>query len=203
MKRDIRRNYPLICVNTINSGDEKLYYQFFNKFFHPDCFWTISTGEGEPKVLPIKGSLEHLKLYQICLEYIPDFSISLINSRIQREKQSNESKVILKLMYSGIITKCHSKDISLFQESISQIESETIKTNVEATNMKYFNFFHIMAELSSLDNCHLVSDEQFVILSHPHKFSFEAQITLHLNQNNCIIQLDEFINASTLSFKPL
>lgn len=195
LKRDVRRNYPFICVNAINSGDIEFYSRMFVRYFHPECLWNISKDQFGPSNIPIRGPEEHLKLYCVSLEYMPDFNVSLINYRIRVDPNTNESKIFLKLKYSGTLSKCHPKDCNIFQDQA--IPHDQILSYLSTQKISKDDYtsivFNKMSELSLLNDFSNIKNDEFIAVPQPIKAGFEADIIFHLNQNYYVTRIDELL----------
>lgn len=108
LKKDIRRDYSVMYVNAMNSGNGPLIAKFFLTYGIGDCQAVdyVATKIGGTMVRRDKGLQEVSRAFQFVVEEMPDIVGRLVESRIvRRADQSTSSVVITSLVHATKIMR--------------------------------------------------------------------------------------------------
>lgn len=108
LKHDLRRFYPKMLVNVLNSQDHQLVHDFFHKFFVPEAslemlqdlssVWQTRDGTNNPPRSIINGRNNLIQYCYTVFQSFPDVAMTLQQVDIQRSNYDRHSQVHLKYM---------------------------------------------------------------------------------------------------------
>eukprot|EP01031_Cornospumella_fuschlensis_P030643 gene30643-37025_t len=100
IKADIRRKYPMMFINVVNSCDPDLMCRFFTQFCVPHCQLSDSVlhpHTREKTELFVRSGLPEIQQFATVCATAPDFILQLQNACIKQSKQYTGSKVVLQV----------------------------------------------------------------------------------------------------------
>lgn len=126
IKRDLRRLYPKMLSNAINSSDPQLLSAFFATFARPDCLFTPCDSYPTAAVVnPIRGKVPSsepnsptfadlrtfLLTFAVQCDLMPDITFDIRSARIHQYRRESEhknnplfvSEVVCDIVFSGTI----------------------------------------------------------------------------------------------------
>ncbi len=99
LSNDIRRQYTLMFINTLNSQDFSLFFKFLTKYTSPDfsfaqTFDCSVGGNRHPSLVQLNGVQSATQYWFNKLQLLPDASYNLKETRVHTYPGSEESKVV-------------------------------------------------------------------------------------------------------------
>lgn len=128
LKHDIRRLYPAMFINMLNSHDHDFTSKYFQKFFPPTAklemlqdlssFWSVQAIDRASDT--VSGRDNILTYYNFLFRLFPDFCASVSRMEIQRNNHNREStiKFYFHLSWTEIATQTASPIDSLDGKSL-------------------------------------------------------------------------------------
>lgn len=174
---------------------------------------TISNGKFGEELFPFRGPTELYKLFTSCIERMPDFSVSLLDSHICIDSKTFESKIVLKVNYSGSILRspqnCYDLLTQHFHHSHkqpqigSQPTQSMMEINEDERKQRHINLVNTIIEMNIEDElCVHENNNNFLQqridtkiypLPQPVKYSADVNVTFSLNEQYEIIHYDSYI----------
>lgn len=148
LKKDIRRDYPLMYINAMNSGDGSLIAKFFLTYGVGDCQAVdyVPVKLGGSVARRNIGLQEVCRAFQFVVEEMPDIVGRLMESRIVRRVDQDTSSVV-------ITSQVHATKIMPSPEDSSMV----ISLSFEFTSITTFLLDDSRRIVEVISNCKLLN----------------------------------------------
>lgn len=178
LKRDIRRTYPQMYLNVINSGDIELALAYFQRFYDQNCQMLRLVQANDQGSLTVSDVTQITGLYMIFLHFaslmesIPDLICQWKDAYIRQHANSQCSEVVLELTWKG--TKFFQLDINEMKAAVEEFQQRTGSA-----------FPKQQLAMQILQN-----SAMYMKTMDPTRFTSVGRITLFLDERNCIQNME-------------
>lgn len=174
LKHDIRRLYPTMFINMLNSHDHDFTSKYFQKFFPPTAklemlqdlssFWSVQALDRTSDI--VSGRDNILTYYNFLFRLFPDFCASVSRMEIQRNNHNRESTI--KFFFHLSWTEVVSQMASPLDNSRNQLEGKSLIID------KYAHELDAVATLHLDQSWYITQVEGKTLASSAHKIVEDA-----------------------------
>lgn len=186
-KRDLRRLYPRMLANILNSDDSSLLRSFFATFSVPFCNVSGETAtmvKDQPLLKPPTSDVDDLVLnFSIEQELMPDLAVTMKGASIKQYLNRNgHSQVICGIQFVGMKVYEYERTATTNQAALAVDEYLNQLRPISSFIMEDMgnSSIHYVPTVSS------ISASKKTLLEKPFQILFNGRITLDLNEDKQI-----------------
>lgn len=186
-KHDIKREIPMMYINTLNSFDLNLMDQFLERYCTKDCSFAMDVKQLSPipsrKIsIHVYGKLQRQQHFKLIIEKFPDLIIQIQNINIKQRSDTNETQIVSQYYSSGTDIQFKSQIPSKFYQQYQQpMQLLTNQSDQYYTNPHDNNTIYITNEMPIEEVMNYLLDIE--------KFEVNSQICWKINEQNLITEI--------------
>lgn len=211
LKHDLRRFYPKMLVNVLNSQDHQLVHDFFHKFFVPEAslemlqdlssVWQSRDGTNNPPRNIINGRNNLIQYCYTVFQSFPDVAMTLQQVDIQRSNYDRHSQVHLKytLQWTHLVPTVVNDEEAL-SSTVEDLDVSVTSAAASASGVTS-SLASNQASASATESVVQLKPRQRIVWE---KYAYEvvAVQVLHLNEEWYITHVDSMTLSTTMRKLP-
>lgn len=210
LKHDLRRFYPKMLTNVLNSQDHQLVHDFFHKFFVPEAslemlqdlslVWQAGDangdGHGNPPRSIVSGRNNMIQYCYTVFRSFPDVTMTLQTVDIQRSNYDRHSQVHLKytLQWTHLVPTVVNDEEASFSSTVEDLDAAVVSGEKGGGAMASLTAHPTSSPLSTVVQ---LKPRQRIVWE---KYAYEvfAEQILHLNEEWYITHVDSKTLSTTM-----
>lgn len=207
LKHDLRRFYPKMLVNVLNSQDHQLVHDFFHKFFVPEASLEMlqdlssvwQGGDGSPPRSIISGRNNMIQYCYTVFRSFPDVTMTLQTVDIQRSNYDRHSQVHLKytLQWTHLVpTVVNDVEEASFSSTVEELDASVASGGGGGAMAASLAAHHHPTSSPSSPVVQLKPRQRIVWEKYAYEV-FAGQV-LHLNEEWYITHVDSMTLSTTM-----